>query len=157
MYRWISILTLSLTAAAASAQQGGYRDDRSTPSAVVLSLYDAINRQQYLRAYSYFAEDRIGDYTTFKVGYADTDHVDLRLGTPSTEGAAGTIYTSLPAVIRATQADGTQHVYAGCYLVSQVDPTIQDYPPFVPIRIVKGTLAATDASFTDATGYCAPY
>ena len=157
MKRLILITSLILTASAAPAQQAVFQDDRSTPAAVVESLYNAINRHEYLRAYSYFASDRIGDYEMFKAGYADTDHVDLHLAPPQTEGAAGTTYTMLPVVIRATRTDGTQSIFAGCYAVSQVSPSIQDQPPYIPIRIIKGTLAATDANFDDATGHCAPY
>ena len=150
------ILTLLLAGSAAGAQQTAFRDDRSSPAAVVESLYNAVNRHEYLRAYSYFARDRIGDYAAFKAGYADTDHVDLRLGTPVTEGAAGTTYTMLPVVIRATDTEGTQAVFTGCYQLSQVSPSIQDRPPYVPIRIIEGTLAETDTAFADATARCAP-
>ncbi|MGH6859926.1 MAG: hypothetical protein ACRECY_06700, partial [Phyllobacterium sp.] len=34
-----------------------YLDDRSTPETVIKSYYNAINRQEYARAYSYYAPD----------------------------------------------------------------------------------------------------
>ncbi|MGO4852718.1 hypothetical protein [Phaeovulum sp. W22_SRMD_FR3] len=131
-----------------------YLDDRSTPAAVVQSLYNAINSGQYLRAYSYFDADRIGDYPSFKAGYDTTQSVALRLGEQRQDSGAGTTYTQLPAVIKAVETDGRTQVYAGCYTLSAVSPSIQDYPPFVPIRIIGGTLVPTDAPFEAAVGKC---
>ncbi|QOL82493.1 hypothetical protein [Pseudooceanicola spongiae] len=156
MTRILMILATAIVPLSAQADPS-YLDDRSSPSAVVESLYNAINSQQYLRAYSYFDPDRIGDYDSFKAGYAETQSVTLRLGEPLTEGAAGTIYTQIPAVIEAVGTDGSTQVYAGCYLISAVSPGIQDVPPFLPIRIVSGTLAKTDRPFEAATGSCPDY
>ena len=41
----------------APAAQADYMDDRSTPVSLIGSLYNAIDRHEYLRAWSYFAED----------------------------------------------------------------------------------------------------
>lgn len=134
--------------------QDSYLDNRSTPSAVVESLYSAINARQYLRAYSYFAPEAVADYESFKAGYQNTDSVTLRLGKPMAEGTAGTTYTHIPTVIRAVESDGTEQVYAGCYRVAAISPSAQDTPPFVPIRIAEGTLAPTDEAFESASGDC---
>ena len=139
----------------AAAQEPAYRDDRSTPTAVIESLYNAIDRHEYLRAWSYFDGAHVDDYETFKAGYATTQRVVVRVGAPRSEGAAGTIYTHLPTVIAATRDDGTVAVFAGCYVVAAVNAAIQDTPPFVPMRIVDGTLTPSDASFDTATGHCA--
>lgn len=147
----IAASLLPLTAHA----QDSYLDDRSTPSAVIESLYNAIDARQYLRAYSYFAPDAVADYDSFKAGYQNTDSVTLRLGEPKSEGTAGTIYTHIPTVIRATESDGTEQVYTGCYLVAAVSSSAQDTPPFVPIRIADGTLTPTDDAFETANGNCA--
>ena len=135
--------------------QDSYLDDRSTPSAVIESLYNAINARQYLRAYNYFAPDAVADYDNFKAGYQNTDSVTLRLGEPLAEGTAGTTYTHIPTVIRATESDGTEQVYTGCYLVAALSPSAQDTPPFVPIRIADGTLTPTADAFETASGHCA--
>ena len=41
--------------AIAQQQQKPYIDDRSSPQALVQSLYNAINRKEFARAYSYFS------------------------------------------------------------------------------------------------------
>ena len=155
MHRIWATAVVILIATIAAAQEPAYRDDRSTPTAVIESFYNAIDRHEYLRAWSYFGGDSVGDYQTFKAGYAKTQRVMVRVSAPSGEGAAGTIYTHLPTVIAATREDGTVAVFAGCYVVAAVNAVIQDTPPFVPMRIVERTLTPTDASFDTATGTCA--
>ena len=46
---------------AATAAGNGYVDDRSTPRAVIQSLYNAIGTHQYARAWSYFEEPPAAD------------------------------------------------------------------------------------------------
>ncbi|MBS9722290.1 hypothetical protein JYU29_16465 [Tianweitania sp. BSSL-BM11] len=132
-----------------------YRDDRSTAQTVVESLYNAVERQEYLRAWSYF-RDEPGrpSFEAFAAGYENTAHIRLRLGESSDEGAAGSIYTTLPAVIEATDKSGTKAVFAGCYLLRLVQPAMQATPPFIPLGIVKGELKPTQASFPEAQGSC---
>ncbi|WP_312797462.1 hypothetical protein [Tianweitania sp.] len=132
-----------------------YRDDRSTAESVVQSLYNAIERQEYLRAWSYFREEPSRpSYQAFVAGYETTAHVRLRLGKGTSEGAAGSIYTTLPAVVEATDKSGGKAVFAGCYLLRLVQPAMQDTPPFIPLGIVKGELKPTKASFAEAEGSC---
>ena len=131
-----------------------YKDDRSTPAAVVTSLYNAIDRHEYLRAWSYFAEDSAPEFATFRDGYTDTDKVELRLGDVQSDGAAGSIHSLIPVAIRATQSDGTAKVFTGCYRLTQVQPGAQETPPFRPIQIDDGTLDPTDADFDEAMGRC---
>ncbi len=138
---------------AAAAEPPAYRDDRSTPEAVVESLYNAIERQEYLRAWSYFREEATRPFETFAAGYADTRHVRLKLGTAASEGAAGSTYYRLSAVIEAETASGTR-VYAGCYELRLVQPAAQGQPPFQPMGISGARLAAVDESFDAATGRC---
>ena len=118
------------------------------------SHYNAINRQEYARAWSYFAAPP-GDYAAFAAGYADTAHVELALGTPVSEGAAGSTYTALPMAIRATDTAGAVSVFAGCATIRQVQAAIQD-PPFRPIQIDAAHLAPTDAPFEEAVPESCP-
>ena len=116
-------------------------DDRSSPVAVLRSLYNAINLHETTRAYAYWnGSTEVPDFATFAKGYATTAHVELLLGVPVSDGAAGSIYFNVPAAIRATDAGGGVHEFAGCYVLRQIDPTLQAVRPFRPIFIVSGHL-----------------
>jgi len=131
-----------LAAAPALAQEQEpppYLDDRSDPAAIVRSYYNAVNRQEHARAWSYYGEPKPGDYPSFAAGYALTTAVSLALGEVTTEGAAGSIYGSVPLAIEATTADGETRVYAGCVTTRQLQPAVQE-PPFRPLEIVGARL-----------------
>lgn len=146
---------LPLRAAYADELVETYRDDRSTAEALVRSLYNAIDRKEYLRAWSYFSEEaRPGDPEAFARGYEQTETVAVRVGEAVEEGAAGSVYTQLPVVIRADMADGTVRVFAGCYITRLSQPANQATPPFVPLRIVAGKLDPSEATFEEARGSC---
>lgn len=132
---------LGIAAPAAAADEPPYRDDRSDPAAIVASYYNAVARQEYARAWSYFGEQKpIADYPAFVAGFAETAQVTAVLGTVTTEGAAGSIYGAVPVAIAATGTDGTVTVFAGCYVTRQLQPAVQE-PPFQPLEIVEGKLA----------------
>lgn len=70
-------LPINLSLAITTAAQAGpptdrYIDDRSSPERVVTSLYSAINRQEYLRAWSYFDTETAPPLDRFTKGYTDT-------------------------------------------------------------------------------------
>lgn len=137
-----------------SAQDAGeelpenpYYDDRSTAAAVIESLYNAINREEYLRAWSYFEHDDalgqdalVADFEQFAAGYAETETVSLLVGPEMTEGAAGTVYYAIPVAIHAVGRDGASAGFAGCYTLKLAQPTIQATPPFRPLAIMAGQL-----------------
>lgn len=133
-----------------------YVDDRSTPERVITSLYNAIDRHEYLRGWSYFTPETAPDYPAFRDGYAETDRVRLRVGEVQSEGAAGSIHSSVPVALLATGTDGGETVFEGCYRLTQVQPGVQDMPPFRPIQIDGGTLAETATPFDSAMGVCDP-
>lgn len=143
-----ALLLALLALPAAAAEPPAYRDDRSDPASLVASYYNAISRQEYARAWSYFGDTPpVADFATFATGYAGTLSVDLLTGPVVSEGAAGSIYSTVPVAIAAETAAGVQ-VFAGCYRLRQIQPAIQD-PPFRPIFIetaklhpAKGDLAA---------------
>ena len=147
-------LLLCLLSTPALAQEDAFIDDRSSAEAVVRSLYNAIDRKEYLRGWSYFAEDAAPPYEEFRDGYGDTESVDLRLGETASEGAAGSVHFSVPVAILATASDGTETVFTGCYRLTQVQPAVQETPPYRPIRIDRGELAESDAPFVEAMGSC---
>ncbi|PZO81860.1 MAG: hypothetical protein DI629_03190 [Mesorhizobium amorphae] len=131
-----------------------YRDDRSTPQSLVESLYNAIERGEYLRAWSYLRDepDRPG-FEAFAKGYEGTRHVRVKVAEGISDGAAGSIYYTVPTVVEAVGTRGTE-VFRGCYTLRLVQPAAQLEPPYQPLGIVKGTLEKTDASFDAAEGVC---
>jgi hypothetical protein len=144
----LGLLVLILASPATAQTMPDYLDDRSTASSLIRSYYNAINRREYARAYGYFdTPDRA--YQAFAAGYADTARVDLSLGAPVDEGAAGSVYSTVPVAIRATDAKGGQRVFAGCITTRQVQPAIQE-PPFRPIQISAAHLSASDLPFEAA-------
>lgn len=149
-----ALLALTLAAPALAQQPPAYLDDRSDAASLMRSYYNAVNRQEYARAYGYFTEPP-ADYTAFAAGYADTASVELLLGEAVSEGAAGSVYTALPMAIRATDTAGETSVFAGCATIRQLQAAIQD-PPFRPIQIDTAHLSATDAAFEDAVPEVCP-
>jgi hypothetical protein len=126
--------------------QGSYLDDRSTPDALVRSLYNAIEREEFARAYSYFATPPADSVEAYAAGFADTAAVELLTGASLAEGAAGSVYYQLPVVLRSVDEDGDETIYAGCYFLQQPNPS-NDPDDFTPMRIQNGALHRTDATF----------
>lgn len=127
-----------------------YVDNRSSASEVVRSLYNAVNRREYLRAWSYFDESDRPDYQRFVAGYADTATVELAVGDETAEGAAGTVYWTVPVAIETRRTDGGTAVFTGCYTLAQPNPAAQEAPPFRPIAIREGALHAAQGPLDDA-------
>lgn len=144
---FFSLAGLAQSALAADAP---YIDDRSSADAVVRSLYSAINRHEFARAWGYFGDTKPAkDFNSFVKGYDGTDTVDVKTGAVSEDGAAGSIYYSVPVAIQATDKKGEAKVFAGCYTVRQVNAQIQE-PPFQPIFIDKGALKPSTEDFDSA-------
>ena len=93
-------------------------DKPNSPADLLASFYDAVNHQDYQRAYGYW-ETPPSSYDDFVRGYADTVSVQLIVEPPTwIEGAAGNLYAHLPTVLVASQRDGGQQLFAGCYVES---------------------------------------
>lgn len=118
-----------------------YRDDRSTPQALIESYYNAINRKEYARAYGYYSEEgREPDFKTFVKGYENTRSVKVALRKTDPDPGAGQIYWSQPLAIEAETADGKREVFTGCYTIHLTNPAMQEEPPFKPMQIMTGSL-----------------
>ena len=144
MPRPMLLLLLASTPAFAQATPD-YRDDRTDAAAIVSSYYNAIARQEYARAWGYFGETRpVATFEAFVSGYADTTSIALKLGPVSAEGAAGSLYESVPVAFAATGHDGKVQVFAGCYTTRLLQPANQE-PPFAPLHIEKASLHETTA------------
>ncbi|MBY5999331.1 DUF1176 domain-containing protein [Tritonibacter mobilis] len=138
----------ALQAPAFAQQQDAYLDDRSSPETLLRSLYNAVNRKEYARAYDYFSTPPAKSLDAYQEGYANTANVELATGAVSSEGAAGSIIYSLPVAIRATDNDGKEQVFAGCYTLRLSNPTIQG-TPYNPLHIEKASLKPASGELTD--------
>ena len=117
-----------------------YLDDRSDAPEVLYSLFNAVNRHEYVRAYSYWepsssTSNGVAAFDVFQKGYEKTGSVKITLGKVVMGAAAGNTYYTLPIVIQATTTSGEAQTYAGCYRLHQGNPSIQAMPPSQPIAI----------------------
>ena len=140
-----AVLTASCLSATAQ-NETAYVDDRSDGPALIRSLYNAINRKEYARAYSYFADPKpFGDYQSFVKGYVKTVDVQVITGMVTSEGAAGSSYTPVPVAIKSTEKGGKEHIFAGCYITRIVNAANQE-PPFAPLHIESAELEEVGGS-----------
>jgi hypothetical protein len=100
----------------AQSQTGNQANEgRGDPVDALSSYYDAINSKDFRRAYGHW-ESPPSSYEQFARGFADTDHVRLLIELPlRLEGAAGSAFADVPAIIVATTRGGNERVFAGCY------------------------------------------
>ena len=112
----IAVFVLMSLAVVAHAQTGaGPNEERSDPIATLASYYDAINARDYRRAYRFW-DSPPQSFEQFARGFADTDRVRLLVEpSPLLEGAAGSVYADIPAIVIATTRNGAERVFAGCY------------------------------------------
>lgn len=116
-----------------------YLDNRSSAETLVRSLYNAVNAHDYARAYDYFTTPPAKDFAAFQAGYAHTSKVDVITGDVTGDGAAGSIFFSVPTAIKAIDDKGVAKVFVGCYVVSQVNGAVQE-PPYRPLQIHSAAL-----------------
>ena len=138
--------------AAAGSPADAYLDDRSTPSQLIASFYNAIDRQEYSRAYGYWINPStsLGSFTSFSNGYSDTASVDLVFGQITEGFAAGQIYFTVPVILKTTAKNGTLASWSACYLVHQSQPANTTVPPFNPMGIDRGQAAPSTAGASDS-------
>ena len=137
MLKWSSLLLGALwivgsstsTSAQGHGPEPGYQDDRSTAESVLGSYFDAVNRREYSRAYSYWepaaAVSQLAPFDQFVAGYADTAEVDLTLG------VSADLY-------------GRRVTFVGCYTLHIGRPQIQAVPPFQPLAIQRASIQQID-------------
>ncbi len=126
-----------------------YVDNRSGPVEVLQSLFNAINRREYVRAYSYWqsGEPGLPGLAEFTQGYSNTQAVTATFGLVTPDAGAGQIYYTVPATVWAKQVDGTRQAFVGCYVLHLSSPDIQAAPPFQPLAIKSANVkqVANDA------------
>jgi hypothetical protein len=158
MHRGSTSISLALLASlglaglspAAMAQDAVYLDDRSDGAKLVQSLYNAIERKEYARAYAYFGEKPpAGDYASFVKGYRNTVDVEVKTGQVTEEGAAGSLYAPVPVAVRSVDSNGKERIYAGCYIARIVNAAVQE-PPFTPLHIESAELEEVRTPFAES-------
>jgi hypothetical protein len=151
---WLAIASVSVSAQS-DTPDPGYQDDRSTAESVIGSYYDAVNRRQYSRAYSYWepasAASQLPPYAQFVQGYADTASVDLATGDVTSGVGAGQLYYSVPVTLVATMDDGSIQTFVGCYTLHIPRPEFQAVPPYISMGIRSATIEQVD-NFADTAG-----
>lgn len=95
----------------------GAYDDRTAPVRLLASYYNAINQGDYARAWSYWETPPAPSFEEFSEGFADTASVMLVVRPPThLEGAAGSVYAAIPALVNATHWDESRHAFLGCFV-----------------------------------------
>jgi hypothetical protein len=131
-----------------------YLDDRSTPSTLVLSYANAINRNEYLRAYAYWINPStyLGTLEAFTSSMTNVSSVQTSLGPISSEGAAGSIYYTVPVLFKYTKKDSSIDRYAACYLLRFPQPGNYGSPPITPLHFDRLTSLLLTGFVSDADG-----
>jgi hypothetical protein len=139
--------------AAANPTLANYLDDRSTPSQVIVSFYNAINRQEYLRAYSYWPDpaSSLGSFTDWSSGYSNTASVDLVFGQITGDPGMSQVYYTIPVILKATAKNNSHTNYAACYVVHEASPDVYSSPPISPMSIDRGSAKPSDINASDAS------
>ncbi|HWQ46476.1 MAG TPA: hypothetical protein VN376_06390 [Longilinea sp.] len=129
-----------------------YLDDRSTPAALMLSYANAINRHEYVRAYSYWGDpvDMIGSLDGFTAYFVNVESMEILFGTIGGEGAAGSVYYPMTLLFKYTTTSATVDRYSACYLVRMSQPGNYGAPPITPMHIENGYSEMVLSGFTDA-------
>jgi hypothetical protein len=119
-----------------------YLDDRSDAVQVIRSLFNAVNRKEYVRAYSYWEPNAQGlpPYNQFQQGYASTASVTLAFGTVKSDAGAGQFYYSVPTTLVAKSTANATQTFVACYVVHLSSPDAQGVPPFRPMGIRSATV-----------------
>ncbi|MCL4368920.1 MAG: glycoside hydrolase [Actinobacteria bacterium] len=119
--------------------------DVADPTTLLRSYFDALNRREFARAYTYW--DNLGQasqqtFAQFERGYAMTKQITVDLGTPQGNAGAGNLYADVPVTIIATQSDGSTRTYKGTYTAHRAN-----IPPFDQLgwRIESAKVTATTA------------
>jgi hypothetical protein len=150
LFLTVSLAGLLFTQAGATALIAPYLDDRSDGLSIIRSYYNALDRKEFARAWSYYGDDKpLPDYQSYENEVMTIDTVELVTGDVVTEGAAGSIFYNVPIAVRITREDGTDEIEAGCVVARIANPQIQG-DPFTPLRISNMDLQAASTPLEDA-------
>lgn len=128
-----------------------YNDNRSTPRDLMQSYYNALERKEFARAWTYWGEDDkpAASFEDFEDQFSAIESVELVIGDIQSEGAAGSVFHNIPLAVRINLDDGSHLTETGCVVARLANPQIQGVP-FDPMHIVSADLAETDSAPADA-------
>jgi len=135
-----------------TAGETPFYEHRDTAVNALKSYYNAINRKEYERAYSYFSgapnpvPELAPPYPEFVAGYSDTVSVTLAVGKETTGAAAGSLYSSMPVVLTAKKTDGSTAVFAGCYTLRRANEGVSPNPEDELWHIYSAQISAAPAN-----------
>lgn len=112
--------------AAAGTPECGQRPSSAEAAAdVIRRYYEAIAARDYATAYSQWRADGEGSgqsYDDFSKGFARTRTTTATLGPPGeVEGAAGSLYVTIPVTLDAVLEDGTRQRFSGAYVLRMIN------------------------------------
>jgi hypothetical protein len=141
------------TTTSVDAGASNYIDDRSTPSQLIVSYFNAINRREYSRAYGYYRDPAgtLGSFSAFSAGYGSTASVALVFGEISGDQAMSQLHYTVPVVLKVTSTGGTRTNFAACYLLRASVADVFGAPPFVPMGIDRGSASPSNVNADDAS------
>jgi hypothetical protein len=128
-----------------------FLDDRSTAGALVLSYANAISRHEFLRAYYYWINplEYLGTLDNFSTIFMNISSVQVVFGSITSDGAAGSLYYTVPAVLKYLHPDSTSERYAACFLVRLPQPGNYGAPPITPMNFERGVTELLTSSTSD--------
>ncbi|MGA9659703.1 MAG: hypothetical protein WBQ60_11465 [Asticcacaulis sp.] len=113
--------------------------------AVITRYYDALNARDYATAFQQWGDNGPPNQTlsTFTSGFAHTVSTEVTIGKPDpAEGAAGSIYQTIPVTVEARLDDGTRQRFTGDYIVRRVNGVDGASPSQLRWHIGSAHLAA---------------
>lgn len=124
----VLIFILPFSMSTQTVEQEPEYENLSSPVDLLASYYNAINRQEYRRAYGYW-ETPPDPYNEFVRGFAETVNIQLIVQPPTRIGAAaGSRYVEIATVLIADHENGTQHTFAGCFITRKSNLRPPDIP-----------------------------
>ena len=120
----LAILAIAALSPCAGADEP-YMDDRSDAASLVRSLYNAVNRHEYARAYDYFTAPPAKTFDAYVQGYEGTARVDVITGRVKSDGAAGSVFYAVPTAVRARDGAGKTIELATSDVVTASKATIE--------------------------------
>jgi len=97
---------------------------QAAAAAIITRYFDALNAHDYATAWQQWGDNGAPDQTLaqFTAGFAQTRSTHVTIGAlPASEGAAGSIYQTIPVTVDATLNDGTRQRFTGEYVIRRVN------------------------------------
>ncbi|MCW5962336.1 MAG: hypothetical protein KIS76_19400 [Pyrinomonadaceae bacterium] len=121
-------------------------DDRSNPVSTVSSYFNAVNNRDFERAYGYL-QSPDESLARFKENHKDTGEIRLIVEPPTLiEGAAGSVYTNVPAAMIESGNSGKSKLSVGCFTMrrSNIDAPLKESNWFIYRAAIKPVTAKAE-------------